>query len=246
VEHPVAGAKPRKRPIDIPSPDDVRALMHACSRRASSGIRDRALIVALWATGMRISEALAVLPRDLNLDALTVVIQNGKGDKRRVVGMLPDAVNPIERWLDRRRTLGIGHQHPLFCTISRGSGGPSATKPGGRLSREHVARVLRRLARRVGILGRCHPHALRHAHTALLRSRGLDVYAIKVQLGHAHLNTTDQYLHRLGSHELPDKLRAIGSVLAPKAPRAELGELLSRLGERDIEQLVALLHRAAT
>src|SRR5262245_41344304 len=126
----------RKRPIDILSPADVRAIMNACSRRSASGTRDRALVAVLYATGARISEVLDIYPRDLDLDALTCVVQNGKGDRRRVAGVLPDAVDPVLRWLDRRRDLGVGGQHHLFCTISRGAAGPHPTAPGARLSRE--------------------------------------------------------------------------------------------------------------
>lgn len=239
--------KPRKRPIDLLSPDQVRALAHACSRRSACAVRDRALIVALWATGLRISEALDLLPRHVDLDALTVVVQSGKGDKRRVVAMLPDAVDPLERWLARRREFGVGPEHPLFCTVSRGARGVAPTRPGGRLTREHVARVLRRLARKVGLPGRCHPHALRHAHASLLRARGLDVYALKVQLGHEHLDTTDRYLHRLGVSELPDKLRAMGPILEPRErdPAAELAALVGRLPAAVAAPLLAIVRGVA-
>jgi integrase/recombinase XerD len=243
----VAGGKTRKRPIDILTPDDVRGLMGACSRRAATGVRDRALVAVLYATGLRISEALDLFPRDLDLDALTCVVQSGKGDRRRVVGVLSDAVDPVLRWLDRRRALGIGNQHVLFCTISRGAAGPFPTQPGGRLTREHVARVLKRLARRAGILKRVHPHGFRHAHSVLLRAKGLDVYALQNQLGHEHLDTTAKYCHRLGSNELPDRMRAIGSVLEPaNATRVGLSNLLARLSDREAEQLVGLLKRAGT
>jgi integrase/recombinase XerD len=239
--------KGRRRPIDVLTTDDVVALLKVCSRHTSTGIRDRALFTMLFASGLRISEALSLLPRDVDLDALSVTVQSGKGDKRRVVGLLPDAVDPLERWLDRRRTLGIDQRSVLFATISQGTAGASPTRPGRPLAREHVGRVLRRLARRAGILKRVHPHGFRHAHCALLRSRGVDVYQIKTQLGHEHLGTTDRYLHVLGAHELPERLRRIGTVLAPPPdPHEELGDLVARLSARDAAQLVTLLKRAST
>jgi len=231
----------RRRPIDILSPADIAVLIDACSGRSASGLRDRALIATLYATGVRITEALSLLPWDVDLDARSVVIQNGKGDRRRTVGVLEDAVEPLARWLERRRELGIDDRRTVFCTITRASRGVAPTQFGRLLSREHVGRTLRRLARRAGILKRTHPHGFRHAHCALLRSRGLDVYAIKVQLGHEHLNTTDLYLHRLGAHELPERLRRIGPVLRPPGDdaRSELAWFIASMSTVDAAALVA-------
>jgi hypothetical protein len=62
-------------------------------------------------------------------------------------------------------------------------------------------------------------------------------------LGHNDLHVTTEYLNHLGSHDLPDRIRKIGPVLEKRAPREELGEVVARLSDRDVEQLVALLRR---
>ena len=233
----------RRRPIDVLTPAEVARLIDACSRRTSTGLRDAAVIATLYATGARVSEILALRVFDIDVDERSAVVQNGKGDRRRTVGMFEDAVEPLLRWLGRRRELGVDDRCPIFCTITRGTRGAVPTRPGRPISREHVGRMLRRLARRVGLLKRVHPHGFRHAHCSLLRSRGLDVYAIKSQCGHQNLSTTDQYLRLLGSHELPERLRRIGPVLQPTSPdpRTDIGELVRRMSLADAERLVAVL-----
>jgi len=236
----------RHREIDVLSPDEVRALMDACSRRTPTGIQHRALIALLYGNGLRISEALALRPKDLDLDALTVTVHSGKGDKRGVSVLLPDAIDAIQRWSDRRASYGVTARDPFFCTIGRGAAGPNPTAPGHRLGREFVGRVLKRLARRAGLAKRVHPHGLRHSHADLLRRRGFDVEEIRKQLRHASLEITGRYLDHLGPGDLPRRIREIGAVLEPaKAPREMLGDLLARFTDRDVEQLVALLKRAS-
>jgi len=236
----------RHREIDVLSPEDVRALMDACSRRAPTGIRHRALIALLYGSGLRISEALAIRPKDLDLDALTVTVHSGKGDKRGVSVLLPDAVDAIQRWADRRATYSVTARDPFICTIGRGAAGSNPTAPGRPLGREFVGRVLKRLARRAGLAKRVHPHGLRHSHADLLRRRGFDVEEIRKQLRHASLEITGRYLDHFGPGDLSRCIREIGAVLEPaKAPREMLGDLLARFTDRDVEQLVALLKRAS-
>ena len=148
----------RHREIDVLSPEDVRALMDACSRRAPTGIRHRALIALLYGSGLRISEALAIRPKDLDLDALTVTVHSGKGDKRGVSVLLPDAVDAIQRWADRRATYSVTARDPFICTIGRGAAGSNPTAPGrplgcgacgsaGRATRSVPRCIMRRTSR---------------------------------------------------------------------------------------------------
>lgn len=238
----------RRREIDLLAPEEVRLLMNACSRRAPTGIRNRALIALLYGGGLRIGEALALKPKDLDLDGLAITIQNGKGDQRRVVALLPDAVDAVQRWIDCRTGFRVGSDRPLFCTVSRGAAGPHATAPGQPLSREYVARFLKKVARRAGIGKRVHPHALRHSHADLLRRRGFDVEEVRKQLGHRDLAVTTRYLDHLGSHDLPNRMRTIGPVLGTPSttgPREELAALLGRLGDADVARIVAVLRSVA-
>ena len=98
--------KGRRFPAELLSPEEVRALLRACSSRAPTGIRNRALIAVLYRGGLRISEALALHAKDVDQAAGTVTVLHGKGDQRRTVGMDPAAFALLERWLDKRRALG--------------------------------------------------------------------------------------------------------------------------------------------
>ena len=238
---------PTHREIDVLSPDEVRALMDACSRRAPTGIRHRALIALLYGSGLRISEALSLRPKDLDLDALTVTVHSGKGDKRGVSALLPDAVDAIARWADLRARYRVSAREPFFCTLGRGAAGCHPTMPGRRLGREFVGRVLKRLARRAGLAKRIHCHGLRHSHADLLRRRGLDVEEIRRQLRHASLEITGRYLDHLGPGDLPQRIREIGPVLSTpqESVRTKVATLLERIDEAALGNLVALLSEAA-
>ncbi len=237
----------RRREIDILSPDDVRAMMNACSRRAPTGVRHRALVALLYCSGLRISEALDLRQIDLDLDELTVTIQTAKNGRRGVSALLPDAVDAIQRWLDVRRRYGVTGRDPLFCTLGRGAAGPHPTTPGGRLSREYVARVIKRLARRIGLAKRVHAHAFRHSHADLLRRRGFDVEEIRRQLRHRSLEVTGRYLDHLGPGDLPSRIREVGPVLEPqKDPRVALGDFLAKLDEAGAERMLDLLRKAVS
>src|SRR5690348_6281430 len=106
---PKTSTKPtsRRLPPEPLTRDDVADLMAACSRRSASGIRNRALVALLFGTGLRISEALALHVKDVDFDAGTVRVLHGKGDRDRTVRIAPDALDPLERWLDLRLELGI-------------------------------------------------------------------------------------------------------------------------------------------
>ena len=81
----------QRYPAEILNPDEVRGLIKACSNRAPTGVRNRALIVLLYRAGCRISEALRLLPKDLDRAAGTATVLRGKGGKRRTIGLDPGA-----------------------------------------------------------------------------------------------------------------------------------------------------------
>ncbi len=81
----------RRFPAELLSEEEARALVRACSARAPTGIRNRALINLLYRGGLRVSEALALMPKDVDQAAGTVTVLHGKGDRRRVVGIDPAA-----------------------------------------------------------------------------------------------------------------------------------------------------------
>ena len=154
----------------------MRALIKACSNRAPTGIRNRALLVALYRGGLRVSEALGLHPKDLDRAAGTVTVLRGKGGKRRTIGLDAGAFAVVERWLDVRAKRGINGRAPIFCTL-RG-------KP---VAPAYVRGLCKRLVRRARIEKRVHPHAFRHTHAAELAHDGLPMNLIQAQLGHSSL-----------------------------------------------------------
>ena len=189
--------KGHRYPAEVLTPDEVRTLIRACSSRAPTGIRNRALIVVLYRGGLRISEALALKPKDLDRDAGTIRVLHGKGDRARTVGLDPTAFSLLERWLDHRATLGINGRAVLFCTLR---GKPLATA--------YMRALLPRLARRAGIEKRVHAHGLRHTHAAELAREGVPVNVIQMQLGHASLAVTDRYIRHIAPEQVIEAMRA--------------------------------------
>jgi site-specific recombinase XerD len=173
---------------------EVGALLRGCSLRAPTGIRNRAIIAVLYRAGLRVSEALALRPADVNLTDGTLRILHGKGNKARAVGLDPGAMDAVTRWMDRRREYGF-RNGPLFCTLA---GGPVLTG--------YVRDMLKRQAAKAGLEKRIHPHGLRHTHaTELVRER-VPVNVISRQLGHSSSAVTARYL----DHVAPAELIALG------------------------------------
>lgn len=173
------------------------ALIRACSARAPTGIRNRALIAVLWRCGLRISEALRLELRDLDLQAGTLRIRHGKGDKSRTVGLDEQTSALIARWLDRRHALSPGARAPVFCTLE-----------GGRVDSSYVRRLLPRLARKAEISRRVHAHGLRHTYAAELARERTPINVIRDALGHSTLAVTDRYLRDVAPIHVIDIMRS--------------------------------------
>ena len=96
----VPSNKGQRLPAEPLSEDEVRRLIRACSNRAPTGIRNRALLVVLYRGGLRLNEALQLFPKDLDRDRCTVRVLHGKGDRARLVGLDDGAWAILERWMD--------------------------------------------------------------------------------------------------------------------------------------------------
>jgi site-specific recombinase XerD len=180
----LAKPKPKRTfPVEPLTPREVARLLRQCSTTAPTGIRNRALITAMYRGGLRINEALALRVSDVNPDRGTMRVLHGKGDKARTVAIDDGGMAIIQRWIDYRERLPRG---PLFCTLA-----------GTSMSDVYVRNMLHRIGRKAGIDKRVHPHGLRHSHAAELAAEGVPVNVIQAQLGHSHLATTDTYLRHV-------------------------------------------------
>lgn len=192
----------KRRPPEMLTPDEARALIYAPSSRAPTGLRNRALMAAMYGAGLRLAEALALKPSDVNYKGAQIAVLHGKGDKYRYVGIDEGALGHIARWSDKRRELGLGRAPYLFCTLD-----------GKKLYPSYVRAMVGRYGKRAGIEKRVHPHGLRHTHAKELEESGFTVRDIQDQLGHAHLNTTEVYLKRISPSERITKIKNRRSVL---------------------------------
>jgi site-specific recombinase XerD len=145
---------------------------------------------------LRIGEALALAPKDFDPDSGTLVVQRGKGGKRRVVGVDAGTVGLVGRWLEVRRKHGITNSSPLFCSLA-----------GRAIDQSYIRHLLPRLARKAGIERRVHAHGLRHAFAVDLVRSGAPLYVVRDALGHSSVATTQVYLSRVGAHEAVDAMR---------------------------------------
>jgi integrase/recombinase XerC len=187
----VPANKGRKLPPELLTADDIRALLAACSASAPTGVRNRALVVTLYRAGLRLDEALALIPEDIDIAGGVVHVGRRAGAPRhgghdRIAGIDTPALALVEEWLEARRALGLRGDGPLFCTLS-----------GGPLHPAYVRQLLPRLAEKAGIDKRVHAQGLRHTHAAELAAEGLPAEVIQAQLGHESLASTDRYLRRM-------------------------------------------------
>jgi site-specific recombinase XerD len=188
--------KGRSFPPEVLTEDEVKALIRSCSNRAPTGIRNRALIITMYRAGLRISESLALKPKDIDADAGTVTVLHGKGDKRRVVGLDPGSMAILLRWVDTRRQYRLTGRTTLFCTLQ-----------GRPLHSSYVRTLLHRLGTKAGIEKRVHPHGLRHSMSYELMMEGVPVPIIQQQLGHTNLATTQRYLDHIAPKELVETMQ---------------------------------------
>ena len=194
---PAPWNKGRRLPPEPLSEDEVQGLLRACSRTAPTGVRNRALIAMMYRAGLRISEALALFPKDLELAAGTARILHGKGDRARAVGIDEGTSAIVERWFDRRLALHLGNREPLFCTLH-----------GSPLHASYVRALLPRLARKAGIEKRVHAHGLRHSFAAELAKENVPLNLIQKQLGHSSVATTSQYLDHIAPQQVIEAMRS--------------------------------------
>ncbi len=113
------------------------------------------------------------------------------------MGIDPEAMAVLERWLDRRTQAGLNGRQPVFCTLK-----------GRPLDPTYVRHALRRMAVRARIERRVHPHMLRHTHAAELAREGVPMNVIQAQLGHTSLATTDRYIRHIEPSQVIGAMRA--------------------------------------
>ncbi|MDE3155883.1 MAG: site-specific tyrosine recombinase XerD [Acidobacteriota bacterium] len=184
--------------------DEVDRLLAQPDTGTPLGLRDRALLELLYATGLRVSELVTLRAADLNLDEHWLTC-TGKGSKQRVVPIGDEAASWVRRYLAGGRPALLGRRtSPRLFVNARG--GPRG------LSRVGFWKIVRRYARQGGLTRPISPHVLRHSFATHLLERGADLRAIQAMLGHADLSTTQIYTHVLDA-----RMRAAYERFHPRA-----------------------------
>jgi integrase/recombinase XerD len=164
---------------------DVEALLAAPDAETPRGLRDRAMLETLYATGLRVSELVALKAFEANLDAGVVRVL-GKGSKERLVPLGEEAVSWVQRYAVRAR--------PALLK-KRSSDALFVTERGAGMSRQAFWHLLKRYGRKA-IPGKpLSPHVMRHAFATHLINHGADLRVVQMLLGHADISTTQIYTH---------------------------------------------------
>jgi integrase/recombinase XerD len=153
------------------------------------GLRDRAMLQALYATGLRVSELCRLRLSEVDREFMLARVV-GKGNKLRMVPMGVPAVQAIEEYLRAGRPALLKRRPSPFLFVT-GQGGP--------MTRQAFWKLLRNYGRRVGIYRGLTPHVIRHSFATHLLERGADLRSVQAMLGHADISTTQIYTHVLRS-----------------------------------------------
>ncbi len=169
---------------------ELELLLEAPDIKVLEGIRDRALLELMYATGMRVSELINLKVDDLNLQK-GLINCRGKGGKQRFIPVGRVAISYINKYFEVRPT-------PVQTKSAAGSVVFNKTD-GQTMSRQDVWLLIRKYARQQG-LGRITPHTLRHSFATHLVQRGADSRSVQTLLGHSDLSTTQIYIHVTNVH----------------------------------------------
>ena len=173
--------------------EEVEKLLHSPNTGQVLGLRDRAMLELMYATGLRISEIINLKLEDLHLTMGTLQTL-GKGHKERIVPVGDEAIKWINRYLEeaRPKLLKQKHSNYLFLNFH-----------GNNLTRQGVWKNLKAEVRKAGIQKNITPHTLRHSFATHILENGADLRIVQELLGHADISTTQIYTH-LSNKQLAD------------------------------------------
>jgi len=167
----------------------IDKLLQAPDMTVPTGIRDRAMLELLYATGLRVSELCRVGVSELNLE-LGVLRTTGKGNKQRMVPVGRSAIAAVRQYLETARGRILKGRGSRFLFV---------TARGGAMTRQAFWKLLAAHGRRAGIYRNLTPHVLRHSFATHLLEGGADLRSVQTMLGHADISTTQIYTHVMRS-----------------------------------------------
>lgn len=179
IERLPYGKKPKRIPVVLSREEVLKFLQGILSRK------QRMLLTTMYATGMRIGEAVELRVNDIDSRRMTILVSRGKGNKQRLVPLSPKLLTEL-------RLFWQTHRNPVWLFPSR--------DPDRHLSIASVERMCARARVRGGLKRRFNTHALRHTFATELLEAGVDLFSIQKILGHRSLSTTAHYTHVRRGH----------------------------------------------
>ena len=174
-----------KRIPDSLSEREVNSLLSAVDVSRIQGVRDRAILELMYATGLRVSEAVNLKIQDVNLE-VGFLRCLGKGSKERIVPLGKEAISAVNKYLleARPKLARPFSENTLFLS-----------RLGKRISRQSFWKLVKAYSSKAGIQKAIRPHSLRHSFATHLLERGADLRSVQEMLGHADISTTQIYTH---------------------------------------------------
>ena len=175
-----------KRLPEVLSLEEVEKLLDAPKAGSHLGLRDKAMLETLYATGMRVSELVSIKLNDLNLQT-GYIVTYGKGSKERIVPLGETATTYIKQYIDSARPILLKQRKSEHLFV---------TSRAKRLTRQAFWAMIKRYALLAGIFrDKVKPHTIRHSFATHLLERGADLRSIQTMLGHSDISTTQIYTH---------------------------------------------------
>lgn len=164
--------------------DEVERLLEVSDVSTPEGLRDRAMLELLYATGLRVSELITLEVGDFNFEVGYLECE-GKGRKERIVPFGRSAKKWLERYVREARPALVRDASQAFFL----------SRLGKAMTRQRFFQILKSCGRRAGIEGRLSPHVVRHSFATHLLERGADLRSLQLMLGHSNIGTTQIYTH---------------------------------------------------
>ena len=181
----VSGPKQEKRLPTFLTSEEILDLLNAPDTSTPQGIRDRAILEILYASGLRVSEIASLDLNNVDMETFQIRVW-GKGSKERIVLMGQPAADILQQYIDfgRKKLLGKSKEQALFLN-----------RYGQRIAERRIQHLIKKYAKHAGINGRVFPHMIRHTFATHMLDGGADLRVVQELLGHANLASTQVYTH---------------------------------------------------
>ncbi|HPX02897.1 MAG: site-specific tyrosine recombinase XerD [Deltaproteobacteria bacterium] len=187
-ENPLARVETARTWMRLPgalSRDEMESLLAQPAEASPSGIRDRAILELLYATGIRVSELATLTLNRLNRQ-MGFLVAVGKGRKERIVPVGQSALGWLGRYIEQARPVFLKKKTSNTLFLNRSGEG---------FTRQGLWKLIKKYAKMAGLERKVHPHTFRHSFATHLLEGGADLRSVQVMLGHADISTTQIYTH---------------------------------------------------